>query len=51
MQPAVKNHTDKKLNPDLESLLKRVESGKEPMTRRKNIDEFLEDVDKITLKE
>jgi len=51
MQPAVKNHTDKKLSPDLESLLKRVESGKEPMTRRKNIDEFLEDVDKITSEE
>ena len=51
MQPAVKSHTDKKLSPDLESLLKRVESGKEPMTRRKNVDEFLEDVDKITSEE
>ena len=51
MQPAVKNHTDKKLSPDLESLLKRVESGREPMIRRKNIDEFLEDVDKITSEE
>lgn len=48
MQPAIKNHQDKKLSPDLESLLKRVESGKEPMIKRKNIDEFLEDVDKIT---
>ena len=51
MQPAIKNHADKKLSPDLESLLKRVESGKEPMTKRKNIDEFLEDIDKITSEE
>ncbi len=48
MQPAMKNHTDKKLSPDLESLLKRVEAGKEPMMRSKNINEFLEDVNKIT---
>jgi len=51
MQPAIKNHTDKKLNPDLESLLKRVESGKEPMKKRNNINEFLEDIDKITAEE
>ncbi len=49
MQPAVKNHV--KLNPELESLLERVDSGKEPMTRRKNIDEFLKDVDRIISKE
>ncbi|MGI0006473.1 MAG: hypothetical protein ACREAR_00560 [Nitrosotalea sp.] len=51
MQPAIKNSIDKKLNPDLESLLKRVETGKEPMTRRKNIDEFIKDINKITSEE
>lgn len=51
MQPAVKNHTDKKLKPELESLLGQVDSGKEPMTRRKNVDEFLEDIDRIISKE
>jgi hypothetical protein len=51
MQPAVKNNVDKKLNPDLESLLKRVEDGKESMTRRKNMDEFIKDIDKIISEE
>jgi hypothetical protein len=38
-------------NYNLESLLKRIKSGKEPMTRRKNINEFLEDINKITKEE
>jgi hypothetical protein len=38
-------------NHDLESLLKRVRSGKEPMIRHININEFLEDIDKITIEE
>jgi len=51
MQKAEKNHTDKKLKPGFESLLERVSSGKESMTRHKNIEEFIEDVDKITSEE
>jgi arsenate reductase-like glutaredoxin family protein len=45
------NMVDNVPSPQLNALLQRVVSGSESMIRKKNTDEFLKDIDKITSEE